>query len=77
MPGNLNDQPILVSSINDWFPIHLMPVVQFAMLMDYTLMMDISRETSSKIDSKDSVTKFKVGYDAVLNDVTNVERLEL
>ena len=47
------------------------------MLMDYTLMMDISRETSGKIDSKDSVTKFKAGYDAVLNDVTNIERLEM
>ena len=77
MPGNLNDQPILVSSINDWFPIHMMPVVQFAMMMDYTLMSDISRETSTKIDSKDSVTKFKTGYDAILNDVIAVERLEM
>ena len=77
MPGNLNDQPILISSINDWFPIHMMPVVQFAMMMDYTLMSDISRETSVKIDSKDSVTKFKTGYDAILNDVIAVERLEM
>ena len=37
LPGNLNKYPILISSLNDWFPVHLMPVLHLAMLFDYTL----------------------------------------
>lgn len=28
LPGNLNDYPIFVSSLNDWFPVHMMPCLQ-------------------------------------------------
>ena len=34
MPDQIEDLPVLVSSINDWFPCHLMPMVTFSMLFD-------------------------------------------
>ena len=46
MPGNLNDQPILISSINDWFPVHLMNVVPYAMLHDYGLLQELAANTA-------------------------------
>ena len=51
LPGALNDYPILISSLNDWFPVHLMPVMQYAMLFDYTLMQDLAKDTSIHIDT--------------------------
>ena len=62
MPTNLNYQPILVSSINDWLPVHLMPVVPFAMLFDYSLVSDLAKDAALKRDTQDSVAKFKEGY---------------
>ena len=46
------------------------------MLFDYTLMQDIAKDTSMHIETKDSVTKFKQGYNAVLDDVTNRKKME-
>ena len=51
MPGRLYSQPIFVSSMNDWFPIHLMPVATFAMLFDYTLVQDIAKQESMNRDT--------------------------
>ena len=65
-----------MSSINDWFPIHLMPVVPFSMLFDYNLMQDISRDSAMNRDTNDSVAKFKEGYNAVLNHCSNIRKFE-
>ena len=46
------------------------------MMFDYQLMQDIARDTSINIDTKDSVTKFKQGYDIILDDVSNVKKME-
>lgn len=54
----------------------MMPVMQYAMLFDYTLMQDMSRDTSLHIDTKDSVQKFKQGYDAVLDDASNIKKMD-
>ena len=48
LPGKLKGQPILISSMNDWFPVHLMPVVTFAMLFDYSLVQDLARSEAVK-----------------------------
>jgi len=53
--------------MNDWFPIHAMPVISFSMLFDYSLMQDIAKEASLHRDTKDSVTKFQEGYKQVLD----------
>ena len=53
-----------------------MPVMQYAMLFDYTLMQDLAKDTSLHIETKDSVRKFKQGYDAVLADAANVKKME-
>lgn len=75
LPGRLQGQPILVSSMNDWFPIHLMPAVIFAMLFDYTLVQDISQKESLKRNTQDSVTKFKEGYDSILDHAKNIKTM--
>lgn len=62
MPGVLNENPILISSINDWFPIHMVPVVNFAMLLDYNLMQDLARGYAEHLETQDSVAKFQEGY---------------
>ena len=69
LPGALNDYPILISSLNDWFPIHMIPVVPFAMLFDYTLMQDVSKEAAVLRETQDSVEKFREGYKMVLDHI--------
>ena len=41
--------------MNDWFPIHLMPVATFAMLFDYSLMQDLAQGEALKRNTQDSV----------------------
>ena len=76
LPGALNDYPILISSLNDWFPIHMIPVVPFAMLFDYTLMQDVSKEAAVLRETQDSVEKFREGYKMVLDHIQNIKRLD-
>ena len=76
LPGRLQGQPILISSMNDWFPIHLMPVANFAMLFDYSLAQDISKEEAIKRNTQDSVTKFYEGYQTILDHVRGVRRMD-
>ena len=61
MPGNLDNTPIMISSLNDWFPVHLMNVVPFSMLFDYSLASELARKDVNE-NAKDNVTKFKAGY---------------
>ena len=75
MPGELNGYPILISSLNDWFPVHMMPVMKYSMMFDYSLMSDMAKDTSIHIESKDSVTKFKQGYNNVLDDVSGTKKM--
>ena len=61
MPGNLDNTPIMISSLNDWFPVHLMNVVPFSMLFDYSLASELARKDVNE-NAKDNVAKFKAGY---------------
>ena len=76
LPGQLQGQPILISSMNDWFPIHLMPCVTFAMLFDYSLMQDLARSESMRRNTQDSVTKFREGYQRIMDHATGKKLLD-
>ena len=75
MPSNLDNIPIMVSSLNDWFPIHLMNVVPFSMLFDYSLANELSGKRVVE-DARDNVTKFDEGYQQVINHLTHNHKLD-
>jgi len=62
--------------MNDWFPVHLMPVATFAMLFDYTLVQDIAKDKAMKRDTQDSVQKFKEGYEAVIKHAQGTKKMD-
>ena len=76
LPGRLQGQPILISSMNDWFPIHLMPVANFAMLFDYSLAQDISKGEALRRNTQDSVAKFYEGYQTILDHARNIKKMD-
>ena len=61
LPSNLDNTPIMISSLNDWFPIHLMNVIPFSMLFDYSLASELAGKRAVE-EAKDNVTKFGEGY---------------
>ena len=61
MPSNLDNNPIMISSLNDWFPIHLMNVIPFSMLFDYSLASELAGKLVEE-EANDNVTKFGEGY---------------
>ena len=39
-------------------------------------MQDIARDSAKNISTSDSVTKFRQGYEVIINDVSNVKKME-
>ena len=56
MPDLINDLPILVSSINGWFPTHMMPIVPFSMFFDPILAEELNGPKPTGVMNK--VQKF-------------------
>ena len=57
----MNNIPVMISSLNDWFPVHLMNLVPFSMLFDYQLAAELTGKRIVE-EARDNVTKYNDGY---------------
>ena len=60
MPDIIQELPILVSSINGWFPCHLMPIVPFSMFFDPILAEELNGPKPTNV--LDKVQQFEKAY---------------
>lgn len=66
--------------MNDWFPVHLLPVSVFAMLFDYAFAKDLTAKdpnnNAKDRSTQDSVAKFREGYQAIVDHASNIKKIE-
>ena len=62
LPGTFNNYPVLVSSLNDWFPIHMAPVIPFSMFFDYQLAQELSPKEALLRETKNNLELYQEGY---------------